>query len=291
MPPPEELCAYWASEMFSVVIPIYNHARFLDEVVRSALRSPLVSEVLLLDDGSTDSSARTAAYLATTDRRVRNLTPPGGQNRGAHYRLNELVDAARCDWIAVLNSDDFFVAGRFERMVADTSFARSDFVFGNILLMNEQGRLIGAKRGPFDTRTPFPASFDVAAMVNSGQLLELLSHQNFLGSTSNMVFSKKLHARVGGFYSYRYVHDWDFGIRAIAVGRPFYFQRFITTYRLHAGNTIAENTAKVNMESKDLLDRFVHDFPGISSRDLFRAGMELNPNLAACKIAGVPTPP
>src|SRR5436309_2488795 len=132
--------------MFSVVIPIYNHRAFLSEAVSSALRSALVSEVLLLDDGSSDGSAQLAAQWARADARVQDLTPPGGGNRGAHNRLNELVVAAKCDWVAVLNSDDAFVAKRFEIISAHARFGSSDFIFGNLLLMDGDGRLMGVKR-------------------------------------------------------------------------------------------------------------------------------------------------
>ena len=116
--------------------------------VCSGPRSPLVSEVLLLDDGSLDDSAAVASRLAAKfGTRVRDLTPKGGGNRGAHQRLNELVDAARCEWIAVLNSDDVFVCGRFEKIAADPGFPRADLIFGDLLFINEGGRLIGAKLG------------------------------------------------------------------------------------------------------------------------------------------------
>ena len=42
--------------MFSALIPVYNHARFLRQAVESAIRDPLVGEVLVVDDGSQDRS-------------------------------------------------------------------------------------------------------------------------------------------------------------------------------------------------------------------------------------------
>lgn len=267
--------------MFSVVIPICNHAAFLRQAVWSALRSPLVEEVLLLDDGSRDDSPAIAAELAAAEPiRVRNLTPPGGGNRGAHNRLNELVAAARSDWIAILNSDDLFVSGRFEAIVSAPGFTESAFVFGNLLLMNQQGVLVGAKRGPFDTARPFPPFFDVPGMVAAGQFLALLSHQNYLGTTSNMVFRKDLHTRIGGFGAWRYVHDWDFALRAMARGRPLYVQRYLTAYRIHPRNTISESPTRVNFESRKVFERFVTDFPDVAAWPLFRLGLEHNVNLA-----------
>jgi glycosyltransferase involved in cell wall biosynthesis len=43
--------------MFSVLVPSFNHARYLAGGIVSALRSPLVTEILAVDDGSTDRSS------------------------------------------------------------------------------------------------------------------------------------------------------------------------------------------------------------------------------------------
>lgn len=263
--------------MFSVVVPIYKHERFLEQAVGSALRSALVSEVLLLDDGSQDGSAAIAAKLSSgSDSRVRDLTPKSRDNRGAPQRLNELVQAARCEWVSVLNSDDIFVRGRFEVIAGSPLFAQSDFIFGHLLFINERGALIGGKRGPTDPGVPFPASFQVRQMVADGKLVDLLAHQNYLGSTSNMVFRKSLHSRVGGFRPYRYVHDWDFALRAMVLGVPLYLQRFLSAYRVHRTNTISENPQQVNAEAAVLFARFLADFPDLRDRSDFALAVHDN---------------
>lgn len=273
---------------FSIVMPVYNHAKYVRQAVLSALRSPLVSEVLLVDDGSTDGTAGILTELAAKHpARVRNLTRKGQGNRGAHNRLNELVEAAQCDWVAVLNSDDVFVDGRFEAIVADDRFPENDFVFGNLLLIDATGRLVGAKRGPFDIGTPFPREFDVRRMVENGSLLDLVAHQNFIGTTSNMVFTKTLHAQIGGFAAFRYVHDWDFVLRAMALGRCSYVRRYLTAYRMHTDNTIKEDSTKVNAESRTLFDRLLVDFPQLAKRPCFRIGLEQNVNLVATEAVKI----
>ena len=273
--------------MFSALMPVYNHAKYVKPAVMSALKSPLVDELLLVDDGSTDGSAAVVATLAARyPGRVRDLSERTQGNRGAHNRLNELVDAARCSWVAVLNSDDLFVDGRFDAIVAHERFRDSDFVFGNLLLIDTKGFFVGAKRGPFDTGTPFPATFDVERMVEGGDsALDLLAHQNYVGTTSNMVFTKALHARIGGFAPYRYVHDWDFALRAMAVGRCVYIRRYLTAYRMHPTNTINESTGKVAVESKLLFDRLLRDFPHLAERPNFRIGIQHNPDLVSYQTA------
>ena len=247
--------------MFSVVIPIYNHAKFVQQAIWSALRSPLVQEVLVLDDGSQDGSAAIAARMAAAHPgRVRNLTAPSGGNRGAHHRLNELVELAQSEWIAILNSDDAFVSGRFEAIARDPDFSECDFAFGNLLFMDERGKLTGAQRGPFDSWTPFRPSFELLRMMAERRFVELLYERNYLVTTSNMIFRKSLHARVGGFRPYRYVHDWDFALRAMVQGRTAYIQRFLTAYRIHPRNTFLESERRTSAETRSMLDQFETEF-------------------------------
>jgi glycosyltransferase involved in cell wall biosynthesis len=230
--------------MFSVVIPIYNHGKFVRQAIWSALRSPLVKEILIIDDGSGDGSPKIAASMAAAHPgRVRDLTPPSGGNLGAHHRLNELVESAQCEWIAVLNSDDAFVSGRFEAIVRAPQFHDCDFAFGNLLFMDERGALVGAKRGSLDG-------------LAERRFVEILLEENYLITTSNMVFRKSLHASVGGFRSYRYVHDWDFALRAMVCGRTAYIQRFLTAYRIHGGSTFLESEAKPLAEIRTMLESF-----------------------------------
>jgi glycosyltransferase involved in cell wall biosynthesis len=243
--------------MFSVVIPIYNHAKFVRQAIWSALRCPLVQEILVVDDGSKDGSDKIAARMAAAHPgRVRDLTPLSGGHRGAHHRLNELVELAQSAWVAVLNSDDAFVSGRFEAIAQDRDFSNCDFAFGNLLLINERGALMGAKRGPLDSWTPFLPSLNLLRMVAERRFVELLSEQNCLVTTSNMVFRKSLHAHLGGFRPYRYVHDWDFALRAMLLGRGAYIRRFLTAYRIHPHNTILESERKAIIEINSMLDSF-----------------------------------
>jgi glycosyltransferase involved in cell wall biosynthesis len=253
--------------MFSAIIPVYNHAKFVRQAIWSALRSPLVQEILVVDDGSKDGSERIVAGMAAAHSdRVRDLTSSSRGNRGAHFRLNELVDQSRYEWVAVLNSDDAFISGRFESIVRDPAFPTCDFAFGNVLFMDGGGALIGAKRGPMDMWTTRQSSLDLLRMVAERRLAELLYEENYLITTSNMVFRKSLHARIGGFRPYRYVHDWDFALRAAELGRAAYIQRFLTAYRIHTGNTIQESERKALRETKTMLAQFGRPFLDGSGR-------------------------
>lgn len=251
--------------MFSVVIPVYNHAAYLDAGVTSALRSPLVDQVLLVDDGSLDGSATVIRQLAMNHPdRVRDLTTPQDGNRGAHERLNQLVRAARTEWIAVLNSDDVFAAGRFELLRDRLRCSDANFACGQLLIVDGTGGVVGTKRGVEQPEFPFPSGLGIESLTRANRLTPLLANQNFIATTSNMVFTRTLFEATGGFKAYRYVHDWDFALRASVVGRCLYLTQFLTLYRNHGHNSIKTEKSLIRSEVRELFAEFQADHPDCS---------------------------
>lgn len=97
----------------SVVIPVYNAAAFVESAVRSALGCEEVGEVILVEDGSTDGSARLCADLRVLDPRIRVLQHAGGMNKGAGASRNRGMEEASMPFVAFLDADDRFLADRF----------------------------------------------------------------------------------------------------------------------------------------------------------------------------------
>lgn len=277
--------------MFSVLVPVFEHARFLRQAVESALRDPAVGEVLVVDDGSRDDSPRVIRDLVRVyGPRLRDVgTGPAG-NRGAPARLNELVDAARHDWVAVLNSDDVFVPARFTLPRALARSGRTEFVSGHLLIMDAAGAVHGRKRGWLDPEYPFPPPLrgDTASMLGDWRRPEWqevfrarLLNQNFIATTSNMIFTKRLHARIGGFRDYRYCHDWDFALRAAFAGEVGWCNQYLTLYRLHGSNTIAEGRDRIRADVRRMFRQLAVDVHDAAAAPLCRTGLDQNEYLAA----------
>jgi glycosyltransferase involved in cell wall biosynthesis len=273
--------------MFSVLIPVYNHAEYVAEAVASAIRSTLVSEVLLVDDGSRDRSHEIVSCLSRSmPNRVRDLTSTVGENRGAHERLNELVEAAQNEWVAILNSDDMFVPGRFETILAYLRAGKEcDFICGYLLIVNGDGVVIGTKRGLEEPEYPHPFTGLSHTDLALHPLSDLLANQNFIATTSNMIFKRALHRRVGGFAPFRYAHDWAFALRAGVVGDPLYTPHFFTKYRVHSNNTIKASKEEITTEVRVLFERFLSEYPHYMQRPVFRLGLQGNRYLSGSSRA------
>ena len=84
----------------SAVIPAYNSARFISATIESALAQTLpLFEIIVVDDGSTDETAEVAARFPNT-RIIRR------ENGGQGAARNTGIQAARGEWIALLDHDD-----------------------------------------------------------------------------------------------------------------------------------------------------------------------------------------
>ena len=98
----------------SVIIPVYNAAKFLEEAVRSALEQPQTQEVILIEDGSKDQSLKVCETLAEHHSQIRLLTHPGNQNLGAGASRNLGIQHANSEYIAFLDADDIYLPSRFQ---------------------------------------------------------------------------------------------------------------------------------------------------------------------------------
>jgi len=99
----------------SVVMPVYNAARFVSQAVESILTQTVRDfEFLIFDDGSTDGSIEILKRIAMSDSRVNVHL---GQHRGYSPWLNEGVKAARGDYIARMDADDIALPDRFALQV------------------------------------------------------------------------------------------------------------------------------------------------------------------------------
>lgn len=125
----------------SVVMASYNHVAFVRQAVDSVLTQSFADlELVITDDGSRDGTADVLRGL--TDPRIDLHVFP--QNRGAVDALNDAITRSRGEYIAVLNSDDYFLPGKLLRQVEYLDANPGvGAVFGVPKVVDETGRELG----------------------------------------------------------------------------------------------------------------------------------------------------
>ena len=96
----------------SVVIPVYNVEKYIDDCVKTVCAQTLKEiEIILVDDGSTDNGAAVCEQWVQKDARVRLIRQP---NQGVSVARNKGIETARGEWIAFIDSDDWIDEGYLE---------------------------------------------------------------------------------------------------------------------------------------------------------------------------------
>jgi glycosyltransferase involved in cell wall biosynthesis len=98
----------------SVIIPVYNSEKYIQDSVDSALSINEVGEVILIDDGSTDNSFIICNTLKSNNSRVKVFRHIDNKNHGPSASRNLGIVNASCEFVSFLDADDVYLKHRFE---------------------------------------------------------------------------------------------------------------------------------------------------------------------------------
>ena len=103
----------------SIVTPFLNAGRFIEEAIESVLAQTYDGwELLLVDDGSTDDSTSIAErYAAAHPGRIRRLSHPSRETKGASASRNLGIRHATGEYLAFLDADDVYLPAKLEGQV------------------------------------------------------------------------------------------------------------------------------------------------------------------------------
>lgn len=124
----EDTCAASNDIQVSVIIPVYNNARYVESALDCVARQGLASyEIIAVNDGSTDGSGQVLDAYAATHDAVRVIHQP---NRGVSAARNAALNVAQGTYLAFLDSDDTFCDGSLADMVLIAETRNADLVIG-----------------------------------------------------------------------------------------------------------------------------------------------------------------
>jgi len=144
--------------LISVVMANYEAGPKLDPAMASVLGQTIADiEVLVCDDASGDDSLERIARFAAADPRVRLI--PAEANGGPAQARNRGLEAARGEWIAIVDADDILHPERFERLLAAARHFGADIVADDLLHFHEDGSPSRLLLGP-EENLPFRVTIE-----------------------------------------------------------------------------------------------------------------------------------
>lgn len=133
----------------TVIMPTYNHERYVREAIESVFSQQVELELLIMDDGSTDGT-RHAVWSALSAHPGRARFFAQERHRGACAVINDLLSRARGEYVALLNSDDRFCPHKLARQLAwMKAHPKVAACFTGVRLIGENGGPYTGARPPF----------------------------------------------------------------------------------------------------------------------------------------------
>ena len=237
----------------SVIMPAYNHERFVGEAIEGVLNQTYTDfELIIVDDGSTDSTAE--VIHSYKDDRVHYFFQ---ENQDAFNAINNGMDKAKGEFWAILNSDDVYMPNRFETLFEFQKKHNAHCLFTDVLAIDDHSTPLddpqfGWNQWHQKNRQKY---FDLEQDLYAGFL-----HGNFMVTTSNLFMSAEAVKKVGGFSSLRYLHDYDYIFRLLKAfpQQCFYLHdQQLMKYRIHGNNTLSEGAILAREQDQMIIRKYL----------------------------------
>ena len=221
--------------LVSVIIPAYNHERFILDTIRSVLNQRMKDlEVIVVNDGSTDNTGRIIDGIR--DEKVRVIHQ---QNSGTASAINRALELAKGRYISILNSDDLYHEDRLATLIDELEMDPECYLaLSKVRLINRDGQFIEHGK-EFKWLQNAYKFYD-----KTHDFLLGLLRDNFTCTSSNFVFRKSLIGKIGYFNNLRYVNDLDFLLRAIIRYKYRFCDLELLSYRIHRTGTLRESKGR-----------------------------------------------
>ena len=241
------------SPLVTVVIPAFNHERFVREAVESVLNQDFTDwELLIINDGSTDSTSQ----IVDSYRNHPKITVIHQQNMGLSATLNKGLGMARGIFFNFLPSDDFFHTEKLSKQVQKLKEEDIVCLFCDQIAVDESGKNVD---DPIKKWHSVP--------YKTGQeILPRLFERNFIPAPSALIRVSELRA-IGGFdESLTYTQDYDLWLRILSRGKAFWLHEPLLYYRWHGENLTYKADEAINFERAYLLTKALK---ALSVSDIF----------------------
>jgi len=224
----------------SLIIPTFNHARFVGAAIDSALAQTVSAfEIIVVDDGSTDE---TPAVLARYAARVRVLRQ---ENRGLSAARNAGLAAAHGKFVSFLDADDVMAP---TKLAAQLEVLERSHAFGWTycdVLMETVATGATARASE---------RFGYASRALDGWLFPELIHGNFIPAIAPLVRRTALEVAGGFDERLTALEDWDMWLRLSLIAEARYTPAVLVTYRIRPDG-MSEDRARMDRSRFLVLDK------------------------------------
>lgn len=214
----------------SVIMPAYNSEKYIGEAIESILNQTFTDfEFIILNDGSTDNTAKIVKEYAKKDKRIKFINSK--TNKGFIASLNKCLDVAVGKYIAKMDSDDISLSKRLEKQVG-------------YLDNNSDCGMVGCGFKAFDK-----GNFKIIHVAKVG-ILDMLK----TCATTIPMFRKNIidNFKLRFNPEFMYAEDYDFYSRFIQYAQIHNLQEVLYLYRWH-GENVSIKKADIQQKNSNIV--------------------------------------
>lgn len=224
----------------SLIIPVYNTENYLRECIESILHQKFQNfEIILIDDGSTDSSGEICEEYGGKDSRfqVYHIL-----NNGQAAARNLGIDKAKGEYIGFVDSDDWIDSSMFERLIDEANRTRCEVIACNFYIMDKEGK--------FSTYTKNPKN---RIFSKDDAMHEIINNSILTFSPCNKIYKRELFKEVR-FIEGIILEDMDISYRLIYKSSSVaYLANALYYYRYNTNSTLRSKFSLKRLDSYQVM--------------------------------------
>ncbi len=231
------------SPLVSIVMLTYNRANYIHLAIDSVLAQTYINlELVIVDDGSTDNT--TEIVNTYSDKRIRYIK--NTINRGLYFRRHESLSLVTGDYVAVLDSDDYWIdPNKIKDQVEFMESNPNHVVIGsNIITIDENGNELGKN----------------LYQTTDEEIRKVILTRNQFANSSVLMRTSALRKTVG-YRDFAPVEDLELFLQLGCWGKFANLNKYTLAYRIHSGGESARKL-KILPLIKQVIRLHQKNYPG-----------------------------
>ena len=227
--------------LISIIVPVYGVEKYLPACIDSLLAQTYENlEIILVDDGSPDSSGKICDAYAEKDARVKVVHKPNG---GVSSARNAGLDVASGELIGFVDSDDTVCPTMYEEMYSELSRTDSDVAICKM-------RRVKSEK---DCAPPSDENLERVEMTREQAIAEMIIVRAFSGSLCNKLFKAELLRGVRLDENIYAAEDLLFAVEALLrAKKAYYFSKELYYYFTREGSATQMSFSEKHITSHDV---------------------------------------
>lgn len=272
----------------SVVVPSYNHEKYIGETLQSVLRQSYQDfEIVINDDMSRDGSVEIIKAFLASNEEIPTKFLRHTHNQGGVITLNHLIENSQGDYIALINSDDTWRPGKLQQQVEYLDqHPEIGAVFTQAVVVNDRGVRI-------ELLEDFLVDIFIQKNRSRGMWLRRLFFELNCLCHPSMLIRRSVYTKIGLYDPrYRQLPDMQMWVRLLKYTNIHIIESPLVFLRYHATNTSIlsnangiRNVNELNMIMREFFNDVPEELLKEGFGDLFKKQDASTPDEIACEKA------